>query len=391
MIEFMIPAGFDAYMDDFVPLAEGFQELGVPYRANRPYWSSVVSGPTLFSTATVSTDAVKVRIYSYRAFQYFSPNGIALKPALDWVSSIGDEAINVLIDNADGYTTASTEHYWRFHRVLRTHMNRRCGFGSNVLPWALGFGNRVLRALPSHCAPCSARNRQALMNFGASHPYEHQTRRLFSQRFSNAASKHVQIDYTKDDLSRAPTDPWDRLMWEQTQKRHCRAYYERLAESQVVAAFCGELIPPAPYRPSYLVGGGIAELKRKVYELLAPFDHRPLRSIQWDSWRFWEGLVAGCVVFNIDLDYYGVRLPVMPENGKHYIGLRLDRIEEGVDEVLRDPASMSQIAQAGRTWALSNYAPTAIARRFLWLIGEETSSLRLKLNCTDYDSVLRSG
>jgi hypothetical protein len=93
------------------------------------------------------------------------------------------------------------------------------------------------------------------------------------------------------------------------------------------------------------------------------------RSIQWDSFRFWEALSAGCLSFNLDLDKYGVILPEMPVNWSHYIGIDLDRVEESMDRVEQIKGSFEEIAQCGREWALAHYSPKAVARRFLSALG----------------------
>lgn len=53
--------------------------------------------------------------------------------------------------------------------------------------------------------------------------------------------------------------------------------------------FCGELIPPMPFKnpERYLVGGNQAKLRRVFYELLNRFDPRPGRSVQRERFRFW--------------------------------------------------------------------------------------------------------
>ena len=204
-----------------------------------------------------------------------------------------------------------------------------------------------------------------LVNFGASHPYVHSARAEAGPPFLEAARHHFRINDRRDDLTVAPGDPYDRLMWEQTQHRHCRAYYERLKSAQAVVAFCGELIPPAPYRPTYLVGGGRANLKLRAYKLLATLDSRPRRLIQWDSWRFWEALSAGCLVFNLDLPFHGIELPVMPRDLEHYVAIRPGNAAAVLDRLMREPGLAGRIAAQGRAWALDNYSPKALARRFL--------------------------
>jgi hypothetical protein len=127
------------------------------------------------------------------------------------------------------------------------------------------------------------------------------------------------------------------------------------------------MIPAAPFRGAerYLAGGRRAQLRRSLFELLDRADPRPRRAIQWDSFRFWESLAAGCSAFNIDLAYYGVTLPVMPTNGEHYFGVRFDSVDEMVERLHADPASLERVAAAGREWAIAHYSPAALAQRLL--------------------------
>jgi len=204
-----------------------------------------------------------------------------------------------------------------------------------------------------------------LVNFGASHPYVHSARALAGPPFVAAARGAFAINDQRDDLTLAPHDPYDWLMWEQTQHRHSRTYYERLKEAQAIVAFCGELIPPAPFHPRYLVGGRRARISRWCYDRLAKFDSRPPRLIQWDSWRFWEGLAAGCLVFNLDLPHYGVLLPVMPVPFVHYVPVRAGHAAAAFARLAADPGLGERIAAEGRAWAMQHYTPRPLAERFL--------------------------
>ena len=103
--------------------------------------------------------------------------------------------------------------------------------------------------------------------------------------------------------------------------------------------------------------------------MLGKLDPRPARSVQWDSFRFWEALAAGCVAFNIDLERYGVELPVMPENWKHYIGINLENVDADIERLKSKPACLERIAAAGREWAVENYAPRKVATRMLHAVG----------------------
>jgi hypothetical protein len=56
----------------------------------------------------------------------------------------------------------------------------------------------------------------------------------------------------------------------------------------------------------------------------------------------------------------------MPQNGVHYVGVRLDRVEETVAFLTHAaPGQLATIAEAGRAWALEHYSPKAIALRFV--------------------------
>ena len=90
---------------------------------------------------------------------------------------------------------------------------------------------------------------------------------------------------------------------------------------------------------------------------------------QWDSFRLWEAFSAGCLVIHTDLDEEGCVLPVMPQNGFHYLGLNLKNPRGMRERILKLSSSFGQIAQNGREWALANYSPRAIAQRFLLELG----------------------
>ena len=93
--------------------------------------------------------------------------------------------------------------------------------------------------------------------------------------------------------------------------------------------------------------------------------------MQWDSWRLWESLSAGCLIFHVDMEHYGLTLPVMPKNWEHYIGVNFDNPEEFKTQLQRNASRFGQIAENGRKWALDNYSPKIIAERFLKLVGKD--------------------
>lgn len=357
-----------AYHDDVVVLADGLQQLGCEVFGNCNYWRRTQAPNDWMvrhdpSIVPEDCDIVAVSyVWSRWIDATFRVNERLLPEGL---FTPGRRYRTAYLDLDDGYQTPSWRPAFRaFDVVFRAKFNQRCFHPANHRPWVHGLTTRMIE-MTAGAPPWSERRREVLVNFGASHPYVHGARALVGPPFIAAAHPFFAINQRRDDLSTVPSDTYDRLMWEQTQHRHCRDYYERLKSAQAVAAFCGELIPPAPFHPLYLVGGRRAKIKRAAYEVLARVDPRPSRLIQWDSWRFWEGLAAGCLMFNLDLPYYGVLLPEMPQPFVHYVPVRHGNAAAALSRLASDPELAETIAAQGREWAIANYSPTALARRFL--------------------------
>ncbi|MFZ5495236.1 MAG: glycosyltransferase [Verrucomicrobiota bacterium] len=357
-----------AYQDDVVVLADGLQQVGCEVFGNCNYWRRspepddwlVRHDPRI---GPADCDIVAV---SYVWTRWINADfRIDERPLPDGLFAPGRRYKTAYLDLDDGYETGGWRPEFRaFDAVFRAKYNRRCFHPANHRPWVLGLSTRLI-GMTAGAPPWRERRNELLVNFGASHPYVHGARTQAGPPFVTAARAHYAINEQRDDLSLTPTDPYDRLMWEQTQHRHSRAYYERLRSAQAIVAFCGELIPPAPFHPRYLVGGRRARFARAFHEMLARLDPRPPRLIQWDSWRFWEGLAAGCLVFNLDLAHYGAELPVRPEPFVHYVPVRADSAAAAFDRLVREPGLAERIANQGRAWALEHYSPAALARRFL--------------------------
>ncbi len=90
--------------------------------------------------------------------------------------------------------------------------------------------------------------------------------------------------------------------------------------------------------------------------------------LRWDSWRFWESLVFGCVTVHLDFEEYGFMLPVIPENWKHYVGVNLSDVRRDVERLMDERNLLPEIAWNGRQWAIEHYSPLAVGRRFIGLL-----------------------
>jgi len=358
----------DAYQDDVVVLADGLQQLGCEVYGNCNYWRRSLAPDDwlLRHEPRIGPGDCDIVVVSYIWTRWINRDfRIDERPLPAGLFATGRRYCTAFLDCDDGYATHSWRPEYRsFDAIFRAKYNRRCFHPANHHPWALGLSTRMMDCTGG--APAwGQRRRELLVNFGASHPYTHGARALAGPPFLAAARSHFTLNEKRDDLTRGPADPYDHLMWEQTQHRHSRDYFERLKSAQAIVAFCGEMIPPAPFHPRYLVGGRRSKINRAVYDTLAIFDRRPPRLIQWDSWRFWEGLAAGCLVFNLDLPRYGVDLPVMPRSMEHYVAVRPDNVAEVLDQLMTERGLAERIAAQGHAWALEHYSPRAMARRFL--------------------------
>ena len=365
--------------EDVISLAEGLRELEIPYYSHCNYWlQSTDPNDYLFrhdpDVRPNDCDAVVVS-YTWPQWVKMGTFEMRRRPLPSGLFKRGRTYTTVYMDNHDGYRTISWEPEFRqFDLILRSKFNQRVWHPPNMRPWAYGLTNRIIQATGD--APQFASRRRALLvNFGVSHPYPYGARDLAHVRFEPRIDKLLPIDRTTDDLSAVPADPYEAIMWRQTGGRFSRSYYERLKQNQAVACFCGDIIPPAPYRDAarYLVGGNRAKVRRMLFQILGWFDPRPPRSVGWDSFRFWEALAAGCAAINIDLSHYGAELPVMPENGRHYLGVDLSRVNDFVERLREEPALLKISGGEGKRWVETYYSPKAVARRFIGLLGYSTS------------------
>ncbi len=363
----------DNLQDDIIGLAEGLRELGVPYYSRSNYWRLYPDRDEWLFTATpdVSPLDCDIVVFPCTYFRWVKMQSFERieRPLPPELFEPNRRHRNALFDFLDGHHTISWRPEFRaFDLILRAKLNRRAWHPGNIRPWTLNLSNRVIDHT-SGGLPFAERRRACLVNFGASHPYPHGCRDLAEQRFHPGLAQLLPLDRTKDDLTVIPSNPTERLLWEQTGGRFSPSYYGRLKSAQAVSCFCGDLVPPLPWHnPGLLLqGGNRAKLRRMFYQALRILDPRSDRIIQWDSFRFWETLSAGAVAFHLDLDLYGVTLPVMPENWVHYVGIDLSNPLPALERLHDEPELLGQIASSGRAWALEHYSPSAAARRFLSL------------------------
>ncbi len=362
--------------DDIIQIAEGLDELKIPFFSSANYWLRSPNGDDYLFRATpnVSPEECDVVVLpsTWSNWVRFREPTVR-RPLPMGLFHERRKYMTVFMDTSDSYRSVAFEPEFRqFDVVFRAKFNKRSFQPANFRPWNHGMSFRIIRATENP-PPFASRRRSIIFNFGASHLQEHPLRKAAKVKFRPRISEVLQIDDTLDDLRKSPPPTaYDRLMWEQTNCRHFISYYERLKNTQAVACFCGRLVPCFPPDPRwYTYDGPKARVLNPLNTLVSQLIGKPDRSLQWDSWRFWESLAAGCAAFNIDLEKFGVALPVMPQNWEHYIGVDLNELKPDIDRLRDEPEVLARIASKGHKWAMNNYAPRPTALRFLRELGLE--------------------
>lgn len=371
-IYFFNSAVAELYQNDIIPIAEGLKELGYSFHARHDYWREEPGGDFIFkASAEVVPEECDVVIGTYMLFGVSNQDQSAEQNKfVSLLRRRSGKTKVVFIDDSDGYAVPSWRREFRgCDLVLRTKYNTRAYAPKNVQPWAIGLTKRTLRTASS--VPDPAERRRAIyVNYGASHAFEHTTRSKAKTLLHPALAPELETYQPAfADLSSPPEDAYDRLMWEQTSKRHSRVYFERMKSCLVSSAFCGDEIPAAPWNPQgYCVGGGRARLRRAFFDIFQRFDRRPLRVISGDSFRFWESLACGTLPLQVDFEQYGLKLPEQPRPFEHYLPVRLDDIAGSSARINRILGRVPEFGAEARDWAVSNYSPVAAAKRFLSLL-----------------------
>lgn len=353
----------EEYQALMVCIAEGLKELGIPFYSNINHWKiSPETEEYLFRHVSgVTPDDCSVVVLGNNWFiknQGFPEN--LFHPTRKYIT--------VYLDEMDGPRWSLFLHEgWKFFDfVFRTHCNSTTQYPQNFIPWGFGLSKRIIRET-CESINFQERRRALLVNFRVDQKKliirkwhqktdrgtlvaekgfilaDYPLRPLMSEQFVPQIHEIMPVDNTVDNFNHPPSDSYHYLQWTQTGQRHYPSYYKRLKEVAACASFAGWMIPSSDSGEPFVEW--------------------------WDSWRFWESLAAGCVTFHVDFDKYGIKLPVMPENWRHYIGIDLDNMQSAVDRIASDPGILERISQEGRQWVIAHYSPVPTALRFLKTLG----------------------
>ena len=346
------------YHHAIVVLGEGLKELGVPFNSNINYWKlSPNKEEYLFNHDPNVTPAdcsivVCCNLYLISGGlpdDLFQKNRKYITACLEM--SDEDPRNNMLFQPA----------FRQFDFIFKAHYSTKSYYPPNIYPWAFGVSQRIL-SIVQNVPDFSDKKQNLLINYRhGQHP--HTLRKHIERTYLSKVSTVLQLDTTIDQSLNLSTDdhspdPYTLMQAAQSNGRHYPPYYERLKDSIACACFGGFFISSHPKNQSTM-------LSKNLRRIITRLNLKTDRLIQWDSWRLWESLVAGCVSFHVDFEKYGMLLPVMPENWVHYIGIDLDNTQESIDRLAQEPTLLKTISENGRQWALKHYSPMPMALDFL--------------------------
>lgn len=353
------PAAESAYEHTIVALAEGLKELNVNVVGNVNYWPAAPDSDNYLSDnylieyrPEICFDECDVVVFSSNIYDY-SRSDLLPKTLFD-----SDRTYKlVFIDFADGLITpAYRDEIRAVDIVLKTHYCHKYDYPKNFYPWQFGLTNRIIEA--ANPLPFSERNNDVLVNFRV----DHKLRNLAEKKVMHYAYTQLNKNTTTSSFEDIKfKDALDLHYWTLSGRRHDPEYYHLLGRSKACAAFGGVFENSIMQQHPVQLFRRIGKIAQRLHWL------EDDRIFQFDSWRLWESMVSGCVTLHVDFEKYGAILPVMPENGVHYIGIDFSDLE-GAGKKLTAANHYETIGNNARTWVLANYSPGAIAERAIAML-----------------------
>jgi hypothetical protein len=358
------------YQYDYIPLAQGLVKMGYQVFSNMNYWKGLKEDHLFRHHPEVRPEDCSINVFSGLCEHYNYP--------FDRSLFNNSSVIKVLIEQNDGFITPLfSEQSKKFDLILHKKTKGRKYPANCVSSWAFGLSEEIIEITQLYRTEFSDKKDEILCNFRYGHPVRNYAMDYLPKlHLKHSMNKKTDaFDFTEYDGTRYET------MLKENGGRHRPAYLERLAQTKICATFGGffyfSLVLDRDlftYRlGNYLLperaGGKVVNLIRK-----SGLHLRKTSSVyQWDSWRYWEAFACGSVNLNLDFNYYGIELPVMPENMKHYIGINFDKPRKAAEDMINlDPGMLEQIANNGYNWAIENYSPEAMAKRFLNIVSQNT-------------------
>jgi hypothetical protein len=314
------------YQHAAILFAEGLQALNKPFTANIDYFPDP-SGNYLFRQGTVD-----------KTTQYIVTSHPEEFKDLLLLQQLQQHKL-IIFDSKDEWVRSSSTAL--SHLSYRYFMTTAKVITDKVKPLCFGATNRMVAASASaSTATASAlatadkwQDRKEAI-FWAHRVDNHQIRNYVKNYYTRSNTPlHIHLDNFEPAVVAVEATAVAALhYWQHTGRRHSPAYFNALQEYKCMDAH-----------------GGYPTREGSIN--------------QWDSWKVWEGLLAGMLVITADLDYYKIKLPFPLLPYQHYIPIRYDHIEDGYNALNRlSDEKKAAIAKAGQEFALKNFTPKSMAK-----------------------------
>lgn len=359
---YVLPIENGGYQHNLISLAQGLEELGGQFAGSSDYWKKA-DGTYLFkhdpaqSPKDFDVVVISEQFITYGDGKY--PEGFFDLPGK-----------KVLVHTGDGlghqYNLGKLRSFYAQFDLVLMHLYQGIAYPDHFKPWAYGISQHIIDL----SRPDLHKENKICLNYRNSHS----VRRLASERIFDRLPEGM-IDGTRemDNWQEwGDSDDYNKFCVYQSAGRHSLGYNQRIGSSLGTACFGGVFFIkpwiwnwPAFKVANYFVqsAASVGRMQTVATKLGLAKEH-VYRIYQWDSWRFWETFANGSVTIHVDLEKYGIILPEMPVNGKHYLGVDLKAPGKAI-EMIQNEAAMREIGEAGKKWALSHYAPVNQAKRFL--------------------------
>jgi hypothetical protein len=361
---------YPAFQHQLINLAFGLKELGIEYYSNKTYWK-IGEDEFLFNKSDIKVDDCDVLVSSHGEFEYNWK-----LPAEFFTEK--RKYLTVYIDTADGLFTRSYSKEFENIDLILKQKTKGMWYPKNCkYSWAFGL-SPYMKLEQDKMYDFQEREKDILANYRHVHTFRKQGEKIIASLNKLQINKKSEpLDYTEKRNEIQNESDFYKLGHLQSGGRFHPDYLQRLRQSYSCSCFGGNLLPSSFFvqnQKIFKIGnyfydntnqGRIVNLFRK---LNLQIKHR-YGVFQWDSWRLWETFSAKTVVINVDFNKYGIELPVMPENFKHYIGIDLLNPKESIIKINSlSYQELEQIANEGAKWADENYSPKAVALRFIEIL-----------------------
>jgi hypothetical protein len=291
--------------------AEGLQALNIPFSSNIDYYPDP-SGNFLFRQS-LSTS------YQFIVTQMPENFSNELLHAKKLHKKI------IILDDKDQWCRhTSTQFIPIAYKYLMTTSIRPT---PPIIPICFSITNRLIQAF-NNITPFSQRSR----SIAFTHRVSNHSVRNFVKDFYSTHNTPVSVFH---DQFATPSDPVELHWWAVTGRRHSNQYFSFIQSHMLVDAH-----------------GGYFANDRSI--------------LQWDSWKFWEAILAGSAVITADLKYYNIALPFDFIPFVHYLPVRYDNILESYQRILSlSDKQLATIANNARNFVLSKYSPQSIVAHIL--------------------------